>query len=57
MSYNFISSNLPKALPCLRTVQRIIVTDYVLLQEGKFRFDELLEHLKNFNASMAVSVG
>ena len=57
MSYNFISSNLSKALPCLRTVQQSIAKEYVLFQEGHFRFDELLEHLKNFNASMVVSIG
>ena len=57
MSYNFISSNLSKALPCLRTVQRSIAKEYALFQEGHFRFDELLEHLKNFNASMVVSIG
>ena len=57
MSYNFISSNLSKALPCLRTVQQSIAKEYALFQEGHFRFNELLDQLKHFNASMVVSVG
>ena len=40
----------------MRTVQRSIAKEYALFQEGHFRFDELLEHLKNFNTSMVVSI-
>ena len=57
MAYNFICCNLPRALPSLQTVQRIITAEYSPFQEGTFRFDELLEHLKCFNASKVVSLG
>lgn len=54
MAYNFISCNLPRALPCLRTVQRNIAAEYSPFQEGVFRFDELLDHLNSFNAAKLV---
>lgn len=48
---------MPRALPSLQTVQRNIVAEYSTFQEGKFRFNELLEHLKCYNASKVVSLG
>ena len=56
-AYNFISSNMPRALPCLRTVQRFVATDYSPIHEGCFRFDEIMEHLKAFKCPNIVSVG
>ena len=56
MAYNFISSNLPRALPCLRTVQRYISAEYTPFQEGVFRFDELLDHLNCFKAAKFISL-
>ena len=47
---------MPRALPCLRTVQRYVSTDYSPIQEGSFRFDELLVHLKAFNCLKIVSL-
>ena len=54
-AYSFISSNMPCALPCLRTVQRYVSADYSPIQEGSFRFDELLVHLKAFSCPNIVS--
>ena len=39
------------------TVQRIIAAEYSPFQEGTFIYDELLEHLKCFNAFKVVSLG
>ena len=48
---------MPGAIPSLRTVQRNIAAEYSPLQEGTFRFDELLEHLQSFKASKVVTLG
>jgi len=45
MAYNFIHSDMPIALPSLRTVQRALHADYRMLSEGEFRFNELANHL------------
>ena len=39
------------------TLQRNIAAEYSTFQEGKFRFNELLEHLKCYNAYKVVSLG
>jgi len=57
MTYNFIASNLSRALPNLRTVQRYIAAEYTPFEEGVFRFDELLVHLNSYNAAKVVSLG
>ena len=57
MAYNFICCNMPRALPSLWTVQRIIAAEYSPFKEDTFRFDELLEHIKCFDASKIVSLG
>jgi len=56
-AYNFISSNLCRAIPCLRTVQRSLAAEYNTFQEGEFRFNKLVQHIKRFNACNAVSLG
>ena len=40
LTYDLIQKNLPEALPSLRTVQRIICSDYKTFPEGYFKFDE-----------------
>jgi hypothetical protein len=57
LAYNFVQSNMPNALPSLRTVQRKVNSDYQVILEGEFRFDELLLHLKNYNSPLIVSIG
>ena len=57
LSYEFIHSNMPEALPSLRTVQRYVHSEYQTLDEGSFRFDELLTHIKDHKASNAISIG
>ena len=56
MAYEFIHRNLPEALPSLRTVQSLIHSEYSHIEEGKFRFDELLEHLTKRNAPNIVAI-
>ena len=48
--------NLPQALPCLRTVQQVIHSEYKTVSEGDFRFDDMLQHIKQYKAPMVVSV-
>jgi len=56
MAYNFIQKNMENALPSLRTVQRIIHSQYHSLSEGEFQFDELVKHLKKYEAPLVISV-
>ncbi len=56
MAYEFIHRNLPEALPSLRTVPSLIHSEYSHIEEGKFRFDELLEHLTKHNAPNIVAI-
>ena len=46
MTYEFIHKNVAQALPSLRTIQTIVQSDYSKVEEGAFRFDELLQHLR-----------
>ena len=46
MAYNLVQQNMTTALPCLRTVQRNLHSEYHPLSEGNFQFEELLNHLK-----------
>ena len=57
LAYHFLHQNIPEALPSLRTVQRIISTDYMPLHEGTFRYDELLAHIHSYKAAEFVTVG
>lgn len=47
MAYEFIQKNMAEALPLLRTVQIIVHHQYSKVEEGVFRFDELVVHLKS----------
>ena len=57
LAYNFLHENLPQALPSLRTVQRIIHSEYNTISEGEFRFDELATHISQNKAPNAVTIG
>jgi hypothetical protein len=57
IAYDFIQSNMPEALPSLRTVQRDVSNDYRPIHEGEFRFKELLEHLNAFKSPKVVAIG
>ena len=39
MAYNLIQKNMEDALPSLRTVQRMIRSEYYPLSEAQFQFD------------------
>ena len=56
MSYEFLHSNMPEALPSLRSIQNIIHSDYESFREGIFRFDELIQHLSKHEAPFLVTV-
>ena len=49
--------NLPEALPCLRTVQKMINSEYCNITEGEFRFDDLLKHIAQYKVPKVISVG
>jgi hypothetical protein len=57
MAYDFIHKNMPEALPSLCTVQREIRKDCLPVNEGEFRFDQLLSHLKSYKAPNAIVIG
>ena len=56
LAYEFLQQNMPEALPSIRTVQRNIHEDYVPLEEGHFRFDELAEHIRHHNGPSVVAI-
>ena len=55
-AYNFLQRNIPDGLPCLRTVQRTIRSEYKPMREGEFLFDDLLNHLNSYNANKVVAI-
>ena len=57
LAYNFLHSNMPLALPSLQTVERKVNANYAMITEGSFRFDELVAHLKEYNAPPLISIG
>ncbi len=56
MGYEFIQRNMPQAMPCLRTVQTTIHSQYKHIREGQYRFDELLDHLEKHNLPKIVTI-
>ena len=56
LAYEFMQQNLPQVLPCLQTVQQVIHSEYKTVSEGDFRFDDLLQHIKQHKAPMVESV-
>lgn len=57
LAYELIQQNMPEALPCTRTVQSAIHSEYETIHEGVFRFDELRRHLDQYDAPHCVSIG
>lgn len=57
LSYEFLHQNIPQALPCVRTIQTAIYSEYQVIDEGLFRFDQLKEHIDRYKAPPFVSVG
>lgn len=49
LAYEFIYKNMPEALPSIRTIQSAIHSEYKTINEGQFRFDDLVQHLHNYN--------
>ena len=56
LAYELIQQNMPEALPCVRTVQSAIHSEYETMHEGVFRFDELRRHLDQYNAPLCISI-
>ena len=54
-SYEMLQANLGSALPSISTLQRNI-SNTKKIKEGEFRFDELIDHLKNWNAPLGVHI-
>ena len=53
-----IQENLPRALASLRSVQRILHSEYKAISEGDFRYDELDTHiLLQYQTPNVVSIG
>ena len=48
---------MPKALPSLRSVQRVLYSEYKSITEGEFRFKELADHLAQHKATNVVLIG
>jgi len=57
LAYEFMYHNINGALPSLRTVQRAVYSKYQTIDEGSFRFDELLMYLEKHNAPHCISIG
>jgi len=57
LAYEFMHHNINGALPSLRTVQRAVHSEYQTIDEGSFRFDELLMYLEEHNAPHCISIG
>ena len=47
---------MPEALPSLRTVQSQIQSQYTNIEEGVFRFDDLLKHLSKHDTPHIVAI-
>ena len=57
LSYEFIHQNMCQVLPSLRSVQRLIHSQYKIMDEGTFRFDDLSKHITDHNAPKIVYTG
>jgi len=56
LAYEFLQQNVPQALPCVRTIQTTIHSEYKCINEGAFQFDELKEHIERYGAPAFVSI-
>ena len=50
LAYEFFQQNMPEALPCTRTIQSAIHSEYESIDKGSFRFDELKAHIERYEA-------
>ena len=57
LAYEFLQKKLPEALPSLRTIQRIVSSEFLSFNEGEFRFEELVAHLDRYGLPKIVSIG
>ena len=57
LAYNFLQENLPQALPCLRSIQQVVHSEYKTIHEGEFRFEELVAHISQHKAPNVVTIG
>ena len=55
-AYEFLHKNLQQALPSARSILRAIHSQYITLDEGAFRLNDLVTHLKNHKTPNIVSV-
>lgn len=55
-AYNFLQSNMSGGLPCLRTVQRNIRSEYKTMREGEFLFADLPAHLNSYKADKVIAI-
>ena len=56
LAYEFLQQNVPQALPCVRTIQSTIHSEYKRVDEGCFRFDELKGHIGRYKAPAFISI-
>ena len=56
MAYNLIQKNMEDVLPSLRTVQRMIRSEYYPLSEAQFQFDGLVGYLNKYNAPLLLQL-
>ena len=56
LAYEFLQQNVPQALPCVRTIQSTIHSEYKRVDEGCFRFDELKGHIERYKAPAFISI-
>ena len=56
LAYEFLQQNMPEALPCTRTIQSAIHSEYKGIDEGTFRFDELKAHIERYKAPALISI-
>ena len=47
---------MPEALPSLETVQNVVHNQYSKVDDGIFRFNELVVHLKKYDAPFLVAI-
>ena len=53
LAYEFMQQNLPQALYTMPadSIQQIVHSEYKTITEGDFRFDDLLQHIKQYRGS------
>ena len=54
-AYEMLQANFGSALPSVATIHRIVASQNRIV-EGDFRFEALIEHLKQWNAPMGVQI-